>query len=823
MSDQQPPPEHTQRYVPGSHQPEPEGTDTVSIRKRLNTPPAVPPPPGFAPTPPGPLGTNAVPPVSPPMSPAPGAPSAPQALMAPPAQPALPPGTPPQQHGLPQNAQSQQIVPANAVPSPPPAPYRAPAAPLPQPITGPVTRSTTTSARQRGGLSDMPPIPPRDPSEAVMEHPQVPEHKRFCSSCGKPVGRPQAGRGGRVEGFCPYCRTRYWFTPSLSPGDVLSDRYEVLGAIAHGGLGWIYLANDKNFADDLTQRWVVIKGLINTSDEDAIESAINERRFLVGIDHPNVVDIHDFVTAADPRSGQLQSYIVMEYIAGKSLRDIRDAVDENGERKPLPLEQVLTYTAELLPAFSYLHDRGLLFCDFKPDNVIHVETWLKLIDLGAVRHVEDMESAIYGTPGYSVPNDEILSVGPSVTSDLYTIGRSMAVLALDFKGFTSTYRDKLPPPAEAPQFTEYGSFHRLLLRACHIDPRSRFQDADEMRSQVRGVLQEVQSVQRGEPRFEPSTLFSGEQAVFGEPDVEYDIHAVGDPFDVAHALPTPMVDLADPMAAFLATLQATDAAGILAELASAPQQSPEVQLRRIRTLVNAGDLHQAAAALDQFAQREGNTWQVTWLRGTISLLAADFHTAAAHFDAVYSHLPGELAPRLALAACAELAGRRDLALPHYTRIWTCDHRFVSAAYGRARLLDLEGSSTEAITTLHQVPKTSSQYGIAQTAAIQTALHSRTAPPSLLDLHHMAGRLDELKLEPRRRHLVSTRILHLALDTVLRTGPAHEPRVFGAQPEERELRLALERAYRDLAHACRRREDQVYYFDLANRHRPRTML
>jgi serine/threonine-protein kinase PknG len=802
MSDQ-PPPEHTQRYQPGQVQQPPqaaEESDTLRVRKRLNTPPAVPPQPGFAPSPPAPPGTTA-----PPMSPAP--------MTSPPPGPAA----------LGQTAQSQQVAPIGVVVSPPPAPYRAPAAPLPQPITGPVTRSTTTSARQRGGLSDMPPVPPRDPAEAVMDHPQVPEHKRFCSSCGKPVGRPQAGRGGRVEGYCAHCRTRYWFTPSLRPGDVLSDRYEVLGAIAHGGLGWIYLANDKNFADDLTQRWVVIKGLINTSDEDAIEAAINERRFLVGIDHPNVVDIHDFVTAADPRSGQLQSYIVMEYLAGKSLRDIRDAVDENGERRPLPLERVLTYTAELLPAFSYLHDRGLLFCDFKPDNMIHVETWLKLIDLGAVRHVDDMESAIYGTPGYSVPNDEILSVGPSVTSDLYTIGRSMAVLALDFKGFTSTYRDKLPPPAEAPVFAEYGAFHRLLLRATHAEPRSRFQDADEMRTQVRGVLQEVLSVQRGEPRFEPSTLFSGEQSVFGEPDVDYDIHAVGDPFDVAHALPTPMVDLADPMAAFLATLQATDAAGILAELASAPSQSPEVQLRRVRTLVNAGELHQAVAALDQFAQREGNTWQVTWLRGTISLLAADFHTAAAHFDAVYSHLPGELAPRLALAACAELAGRRDLALPHYTRIWACDHRFVSAAYGRARLLDLDGHSTDAITALHQVPKTSAQYGIAQTAAIQTALHSRTAPPSLLDLHHMAGRLDELKLEPRRRHLVSTRILHQALETVRRTGPAQEPRIFGAPPQERELRLALERAYRDLAHACTRREDQVYYFDLANRHRPRTML
>ena len=773
MSDQQS--DHTMRYGVASHPVDPEESDTLRVRRKITTAPA--PQTGFSPQPTA---------------------------------------------GAPQPV-SQQSPSAGAMPSPPPAPHRAPAAPLPQPITGPVTRSTTSSSRQRGGLSDMPPVEPRDPSEAVMENPQVPEHKRFCGSCGKPVGRPQAGRGGRVEGFCPYCRARYWFTPSLASGDVLAGRYEILGAIAHGGLGWIYLANDKNFTDDLTQRWVVIKGLINTTDEDAIESAINERRFLVGIDHPNVVAIHDFVTAADPRSGELQSYIVMEYVAGKSLRDIRDAVDGDGRREPLPLEQVLTYTVELLPAFSYLHDRGLLFCDFKPDNVIHVETWLKLIDLGAVRRIDDEESAVYGTPGYSVPNDEILSVGPSITSDLYTIGRSMAVLSLDFKGFTGEFKDSLPAASDTPIFQQFGSFHRLLLRSCNVDPRSRFQNADEMRTQVRGVLQEVRSLRIGEPQFAPSTLFSGEQAVFGEPDIEHDRSSLGDHFELAHALPAPTVDVADPAAAFLSTLQGTDAATILAELAAAPIQSPEVQLRRVRTLVAVGDLAQANSALDAFAQTEGNTWQVTWMRGIISLLAADFHTAAAHFDAVYSHLPGELAPRLALAACAEAAGRVDLALPHYTRVWSCDHRFVSAAYGRARLLDAEGNSTEAITTLHQVPKASSQYRVAQTAAIQTSLHSRTAPPSLIDLHHMAVRLDELGLEPQRRHLVSTRILHAAIALVQQTGPAAEPTIFEALPEERELRSALESAYRRLAHTCTGREEQVYYFDQANRHRPRTML
>jgi serine/threonine protein kinase len=58
------------------------------------------------------------------------------------------------------------------------------------------------------------------------------------------------------------------------------------------------------------------------------------------------------------------------------------------------------YILEILPAFSYLHDLGLIYCDFKPDNLIQVGDAVKLIDLGGVRRVDDQESAIYGTVGY---------------------------------------------------------------------------------------------------------------------------------------------------------------------------------------------------------------------------------------------------------------------------------------------------------------------------------------------------------------------------------------------------------------------------------------
>src|SRR5204863_3891258 len=139
-------------------------------------------------------------------------------------------------------------------------------------------------------------------------------------------------------------------------------------------------------------------------------------------------------------------YIVMEYVGGESIKDmITHRRKEGRGDEALPLAQAIAYVLEILPAVGYLHGVGLLYCDFKPDNMIHTEEQLKLIDLGAVRRIDDHVSALYGTPGYQAP--ELVTVGPSVQSDLYTVGRTMAVLSFDFRGFTSRYAGSLPDPA----------------------------------------------------------------------------------------------------------------------------------------------------------------------------------------------------------------------------------------------------------------------------------------------------------------------------------------------------------------------------------------
>ena len=298
---------------------------------------------------------------------------------------------------------------------------------------------------------------------------RYPSRTGSAASAASRSGRGKDGKPGRAEGFCPRDRTPFSFVPSLKPGDLVDDRYEILGCLAHGGLGWIYLGRDRNISDAGSDRWVVLKGLINTGDADAMAAAVAERRFLVEVDHPNIVKIHDFAEHPDPKTGENVGYIVMEYVGGRSLKDIAlNHRGPSGGRTPLPLPQVLAYGLEVLPALGYLHDRGLLFCDFKPDNVIHAEEQLKLIDLGAVRRIDDQDSALYGTPGYQAP--ELATDGPSISSDLYTVGRTLAVLSFDFTGFTSRYADKLPDPADVPLLAAEESYYRLLRRATHPQP-----------------------------------------------------------------------------------------------------------------------------------------------------------------------------------------------------------------------------------------------------------------------------------------------------------------------------------------------------------------
>lgn len=701
-------------------------------------------------------------------------------------------------------------------------------------VRGAGSGSSSGAARGRlgAGLVTVPEVPRPDPRAAVLEHPEVPERKRFCSrtDCGAPVGRARGEQPGTTEGFCIKCGHPYSFVPKLRPGDMVHGQYEVAGCLAHGGLGWIYLATDHAVAD----RWVVLKGLLDTGDEEALAVAVSERRFLAEIEHANIVRIYNFVEHLDRATGSRDGYIVMEYVGGKSLKELaNDRRTPQGRRDPLPVEQACAYGIEALEALGHLHRRGYLYCDFKVDNAIQQHDRLKLIDMGAVRRMDDHRSPVYGTIGYQAP--EIAALGPSVSSDLYTVARTLAVLTFDFQGYTNVFADSLPDPDHIEVFRAYESFYRLLVRATDPDRARRFASAEEMAEQLTGVLREVVALQTGEPRPALSPLFGPELRVV---DTELMAAAEGDssllgtrgargrgargrgvapalpaapvstgpalrPLDVAGAalaLPVPRVDPDDPHAGLLAGLLAAAPAELLDALRSAPADSLEVRLRALRARLETGDGAAAQRALEEIAAEpagewavgewaaagrdgggpgtRGADWRVVWHRGLVSLTTGDREGAALAFDAVYDAFPGEPAPKLALGICAELLDQLDNAVEYYHLVWATDRSYVSAAFGLARVRLAAGDRAGAVGALESVPESSIHYIAARIAAVRARLRGRPPrDPLTADLRAAAEQVEALAdfgLDAERREQLTTEVLGSALDWVLSGGHGAGP-------------------------------------------------
>ncbi|MEV5337514.1 tetratricopeptide repeat protein [Streptomyces sp. NPDC052676] len=728
------------------------------------------------------------------------------------------------------------------------------------------TSASSGRGRLGAGLVQVPAVPRPDPRAMVLANPEVPERKRFCSraDCGAPVGRSRGDRPGRTEGFCTKCGHPYSFVPKLRAGDIVHGQYEVAGCLAHGGLGWIYLAVDRAVSD----RWVVLKGLLDTGDQDAMAAAISERRFLAEIEHANIVRIYNFVEHLDQRTGSLDGYIVMEYVGGKSLKEIANARrTPDGRRDPLPVEQACAYGIEALEALGHLHSRNLLYCDFKVDNAIQTEDQLKLIDMGAVRRMDDDESAIYGTVGYQAP--EVAEAGPSVASDLYTVGRTLAVLTFDFQGYTNVYADSLPDPETIEVFRRYESFYRLLVRATDPDPARRFASAQEMAEQLTGVLREVVSLQTGRARPALSTLFgpelrvtdtelfpppAGEVSRLGAratgprrtrnattptlpPPLQGGAPSLVKPVPTAAAalaLPIPHVDPGDPNAGFLAGLLTSAPTELVAALAAVPAPSTETRLRQVRAWLENGDTATALTVLAALEEERPDDWRVVWYRGVASLVTGDHEGAALAFDAIYDAFPGETAPKLALALCAEVLGQLDNAAEYYRLVWSTEPSCVSAAFGLARVQLATGDRRAAVRTLESVPEASIHYTAARVAAVRARLRQRTATaadvPFLEDLTAAAGQveaLDAYGLDPTRREQLATEVLGSALDWILSGGQGFVPpaatgrTLLGSDLDERGLRFGLERSYRTLARLAKGGEERIDLVERANRYRPRT--
>ncbi|SDU74645.1 serine/threonine-protein kinase [Gordonia westfalica] len=736
----------------------------------------------------------------------------------------------------------------------------------PEPDSGPLGRRLVPRRRPPvherrlgSGLVEMPKITDIEPEDAVIDDPVIAENKRFCWRCGKPVGRLEGEGQGPPTGDCTNCGARYSFVPGLAQGTLVADQYEIAGAIAHGGLGWIYLAIDRNVSD----RPVVLKGLLNSSDSEAQRVAVAERQFLASVNHPGIVKIYNFVEHVD--DDDRFGYIVMEYIGGQTLKQITSG---DPEKSLLSVEQGLAYILEVLLAVGYLHSVGLVYNDVKPENIMVGSDEVKLIDLGAVSPINGY-GHLYGTPGFQAP--EIVKTGPQVATDIYSVGRTLAVLTVPMEMRNGRYVDGLPSPTETAVFRDNPSFYLLLQRATAPDPADRFASAEEMSTQVLNVLRETVAVHTGVPRPSLSTVFTPQRSTFGtdlmlapvDGFFDPDQAAFYDPVDIATALPLPLVNPLDPAASLLTSAALSDPRQTLDSINTARAEgfaslfggrpvknahpSLEIDLAEARAHLQLDDVDTALALLRDVREHHGDSWRVEWYMGICALMNDEPELAYERFDEVLGAMPGEVAPKLAVAGTAELIGRwladedgpsksadriarlYDVAQHHYHDLWLTDHSIVTAAFGLARLAVAAGDFDGAIRPLDEVPATSRHFNTARATAIIALVHGRpTSQVTRNQIVEAARRLEQIPdTEPRK-----SRMLLIVLGTAL--GWIHDnPEDEGSDKEpstllgfpftEYGIRTGTERSLRQLARQTRNnREHRFMLVDLANYVRPNTL-
>jgi eukaryotic-like serine/threonine-protein kinase len=194
-------------------------------------------------------------------------------------------------------------------------------------------------------------------------------------------------------------------------GQVLDGRYRIESRIARGGMATVYLSKDIKL--DRTVAVKVMHAAL-AQDEDFVHRFIGEAKSAAALSHPNVVAVYD--QGAD---GQ-HVFLAMEYVPGRTLRDL---LEERGRLGP---RQALEIMQPVLAALGAAHRGGLVHRDVKPENVLLMEDGqVKVADFGLARaetaSKQTKTGMIIGTVAYLAP-EQVLSGHADVRSDVYAAG-----------------------------------------------------------------------------------------------------------------------------------------------------------------------------------------------------------------------------------------------------------------------------------------------------------------------------------------------------------------------------------------------------------------
>jgi serine/threonine-protein kinase len=247
---------------------------------------------------------------------------------------------------------------------------------------------------------------------------------------------------------------------------VLGARYRLLERIDAGGAGEVWQARDERLGRD-----VAVKILGSDADEAFRERFADEARRAASVSHPNVVTVYD-----EGRDGE-DSYMVMEYVRGKTLREVV------AERGPLPPHEAARIVAQIAAALDAAHEAGVIHCDVKPANVIVDEHGTaKLTDFGIARAARGpREHELIGTARYIAP-ERVVGEAPTERSDIYSLGLVAYELLAGRPAYADMetedlLRERLDGPPPSLRTARVGvseETDQVVRRALARDPQDRY-------------------------------------------------------------------------------------------------------------------------------------------------------------------------------------------------------------------------------------------------------------------------------------------------------------------------------------------------------------
>lgn len=328
---------------------------------------------------------------------------------------------------------------------------------------------------------------------------------------------------GRAEGFMESPAIENLggeITEEMKPfrdGSVVG-RYEIVRQLGLGGMGIVYLAKDTSLG-----RPVAIK-LLNQRierDEANVRRFVKEAKAASALNHPNILVIHE-IGEADGRQ-----YIVSEYVAGETLRQILD-------RGPLGIQRVVSISLQISAALAAAHNVGIIHRDIKPENIIvRADGYVKVLDFGLAKLVGDgshinldagtaelnqtAEGLILGTVSYMSP-EQAKGEEVDARTDVFSLGVVMYEM---LAGVTPFAADSLPESfsnllnAEPKPLTAHASkfwpqLEKIVMKALSKEREGRYRTAGVLHRDLVRLRQKSTDVSFVEER-EHATAVLGER------------------------------------------------------------------------------------------------------------------------------------------------------------------------------------------------------------------------------------------------------------------------------------------------------------------------